>query len=87
MSRYPGAVHYRLWGIDAAETKQACADGYKAGEEATAYLKDLLKSDAPVACSPKTTDRYGRTVAICVARGNDLGFVPNHGFVIHYSRE
>ncbi len=28
---------YRLWGIDAAESKQLCADGWPAGRAATTY--------------------------------------------------
>lgn len=63
---------YRLWGIDAAETFQVCADGWAAGTKATAYLLELMKSKR-VVCEPKTADRYGRTVAICRADGQDLG--------------
>ncbi len=54
---------YRLWGIDAPETKQACADGWRAGVEATKYIRELI-SRREVACEPRTTDRYGRTVAL-----------------------
>jgi endonuclease YncB( thermonuclease family) len=54
----------RIWGIDAAETKQACADGWMAGREATAPVMELVKGRA-VACEAKATDRYGRTVALC----------------------
>ena len=57
---------YRLWGIDAAETKQSCADGWPAGREASTYLYGLIRGHA-VTCEPKTTDRYGRTVALCRA--------------------
>ena len=32
---------YRLWGIDAPETRQACADGWEAGPEARRKLADL----------------------------------------------
>ena len=62
---------YRLWGIDAPETKQWC-NGYPAGVIATGTLEKLIKSKT-VVCEPKTTDRYGRTVAICRANGEDLG--------------
>jgi endonuclease YncB( thermonuclease family) len=64
-------VTYRLWGIDAAETKQWCGD-YPAGIMATGTLEMLVKGKT-VVCEPKTTDRYGRTVAICRADGKDLG--------------
>lgn len=63
---------YRLWGIDAPETKQWCGD-YAAGVFATAMLEKLVKEGKAVACEPKDTDRYGRTVAICRVDGRDLG--------------
>src|SRR4051794_37579879 len=63
---------YRIWGIDAAETKLACADGWMAGREATAALLELVKGRT-LACEAKATDRYGRTVALCRADGVDLG--------------
>ena len=63
---------YRLWGIDAPETRQTCTSGWPAGMEATDLLRALMR-DKTVMCEPKTTDRYGRTVAICRADGRDLG--------------
>lgn len=63
---------YRLWGIDAPETKQSCADGWPAGLEATAYMRGLVR-DRQVVCEAKTQDRYGRTVALCRADSQDLG--------------
>jgi endonuclease YncB( thermonuclease family) len=62
---------YRLWGIDAPESKQWCGN-WPAGAIATAMLEMLIKGKT-VVCEPKTTDRYGRTVAICRADGEDLG--------------
>jgi endonuclease YncB( thermonuclease family) len=62
---------YRLWGIDAPEVKEWCGD-YAAGLMATDTLEMLVRGKT-VACDPKTTDRYGRTVAVCRADGEDLG--------------
>jgi endonuclease YncB( thermonuclease family) len=62
---------YRLWGIDAPESKQWC-DDYPAGVMATGTLQMLIKGKT-VICEPKATDRYGRTVALCRADGEDLG--------------
>ncbi len=62
---------YRLWGIDAPETKQWCGD-YPAGTQATATLTRLMKNKA-VVCEPRATDRYSRTVALCRANGDDVG--------------
>jgi endonuclease YncB( thermonuclease family) len=63
---------YRLWGIDAPETKQDCPDGWAAGRLATTHLQALI-SGRNVICERKDTDRYRRTVAICRAGGEDLG--------------
>ena len=63
---------YRLWGIDAPEAKQNCLDGWPAGRLATTKLQSLIQGKT-VACEAKDTDRYGRTVAICRASGEDLG--------------
>ncbi len=65
-------VTYRLWGIDAPETKQDCLDGWAAGQLATTHLQALI-AGRNVICERKDTDRYGRTVAICRAGGEDLG--------------
>lgn len=63
---------YRLWGIDAPETKQDCADGWPAGRLATTRLQALIRGRT-VMCEEKDRDRYGRTVAICRVAGEDLG--------------
>lgn len=65
---------YRLWGIDAPETKQDCPDGWPAGRLATTHLQSLI-SGRNVICERKDTDRYGRTVAMCRAGGEDLGAI------------
>lgn len=65
---------YRLWGIDAPETKQDCPDGWPAGRLATTRLLALTQGKT-VVCEAKDTDRYGRTVAICRAGGEDLGAI------------
>ena len=65
---------YRLWGIDAPETKQDCPDGWPAGRLATTRLLALIQGKS-VVCETKDKDRYGRTVAICRASGEDLGAI------------
>ena len=64
---------YRLWGIDAPETKQDC-DGWPAGRLAATRLQALVQGRA-IACEEKDRDRYGRIVAICRASGEDLGAI------------
>ncbi len=61
---------YRLWGIDAPETKQEC-DGQRMGAAATGALENLVRGKV-VTCEARTKDRYGRTVALCRADGVDL---------------
>lgn len=67
-----GGVTYRLWGIDAPETKQDCPDGWPAGRVATTKLQALV-TGRQIVCERKDADRYGRAVAICRAGGEDLG--------------
>ena len=65
----------RLWGIDAPESRQKCGRlgvAYACGQEATAHLRALV-AGSEVACRPRTTDRYGRTVAVCRVDGFDIG--------------
>ena len=62
---------YRLWGIDAPETKQTCADGWEAGREATKAMADLVRGRS-IECFDVTRDRYGRTVALCFADDTNL---------------
>ena len=61
----------RLYGIDAPELHQTCADGWHAGEQARRALARLV-SGRPLTCSRVATDRYGRTVATCRADGEDV---------------
>lgn len=61
---------YRLWGIDAPETKQWCGD-YPAGVQATATLEKLMKGRS-ITCDDRGHDRYGRTIGLCRADSDDL---------------
>lgn len=62
---------FRLWGIDAPERAQRCADGWEAGSEATMALSALVRG-RHVECFDVTQDRYGRTVALCFADGANV---------------
>lgn len=65
----------RLWGIDAPESGQRCTrpDGaeWRCGKDAAFALSDRI-GRAPVSCEVKDMDRYGRKVALCRLRGDDL---------------
>lgn len=81
---------YRLWGIDAPESRQLCADGWAAGRAATTYMRALISGRA-VACEARSIDRYGRTVALCRADGIDAqAAMVNAGMAwafVRYSRD
>jgi endonuclease YncB( thermonuclease family) len=83
-------VVWRLHGIDAPEMKQVCADGWAAGRMATTRLQELI-SGRTVVCEAKDKDRYGRTIAICRASGEDLGgILVSEGLAwafVRYSRD
>jgi endonuclease YncB( thermonuclease family) len=66
-----GGTIYRLWGIDAPETKQSCADGWPAGQEATKAMRSLVEGRR-VECEDRGLDRYGRTIGLCRADGADI---------------
>lgn len=63
---------YQLYGIDAAEKEQVCADGWAAGRAAVSYLRDLMQ-DREVICESVAGSRTGGTLALCTAGGEDLG--------------
>src|ERR1700682_2111899 len=47
-------VTYRLWGIDAPESHQPCADGWPAGRAATEHLRALI-GERHVSCRARST--------------------------------
>ncbi|MFQ6018758.1 MAG: thermonuclease family protein [Kiloniellaceae bacterium] len=71
----------RLHGIDAPESRQMClAEGvrWRCGQKGALRLAEKI-GRSTVTCEKRDTDRYGRTVAICYVRGEDL----NHWMVIN----
>jgi endonuclease YncB( thermonuclease family) len=63
---------WRLWGIDAPELRQQCADGWMAGVEAKRALQRLM-GVGTVQCEDRGRDRYQRSIGLCRASGRDLG--------------
>jgi endonuclease YncB( thermonuclease family) len=79
-------VHHRLYGIDAPESQQACADGWPAGKVASQALAALMEGRT-ITCELRGHDRYGRSVALCRADGRDLGAdMVRAGMAIAYTR-
>jgi len=62
---------YRIWGIDAPETKQLCR-GHALGGIASGTLEQLMRGKT-ITCEDKGRDRYGRSIGLCRANGEDLG--------------
>ena len=81
----------RLWGIDTPEGKQTCRDRagqrYLCGARAADALAGLIGRNGHVTCTPKDRDRYGRIVAICRIRGQDLNAeMVRQGWAVEYTQ-
>jgi len=84
---------FRLFGIDAPESKQLCSDAagkpYRCGQVAANALSDLIGRQT-VTCEKKDIDRYKRIVAVCSVNGQDVGsYLVAKGLAVayvHYSR-
>ena len=86
-----GSRHVRLWGIDAPELAQTCANQfglrYHCGAEARDWLAAFL-SDQLVRCETKKTDSYGRDIATCqTTNGVDIArSIVLAGYAVAYTR-
>jgi endonuclease YncB( thermonuclease family) len=79
----------RLHGIDAPESGQTCLSGskrYRCGQRAALALSDKI-GRSNTSCEARDRDRYGRVVAICRSRGEDLnGWMVSQGWALAYRR-
>lgn len=78
----------RLWGIDAPESGQRCTrpdgEAWRCGKDAAMALSDRI-GRAPLSCEVKDTDHYGRKVALCRQRGDDLNdWMVREGWAVAY---
>jgi endonuclease YncB( thermonuclease family) len=77
----------RLFGIDAPEHDQLCEAGgaqYRCGQQASLALADRIGKQT-VDCVPHDVDQYGRVVAVCSARGEDLNaWMVSQGWALAY---
>lgn len=82
-----GGVEIRLFGMDAFEHRQTCSRAGRAwpcGAVATRSLREAI-AGRQVACRMRDRDRYGRTVAVCMAGDRDLGAHMVHiGYAVAY---
>ena len=70
-----GNLKIRLEGIDAPETDQICLDQNAATWTCGVVVRDRLAERVgkhSIDCTPRGTDRYGRTLAVCSLAGEDL---------------
>ena len=80
----------RLYGVDAPEKGQPCYDApgrpYRCGVISARALDQYIGA-SQVTCHEKTTDRYGRTVADCTVRGEDIElWLVRNGYALAYRR-
>ena len=72
-----GDLQIRLFGVDAPELKQTCADQngilWSCGEAALHQLRALISKNKDLHCSLHDVDRYGRLVMQCFNGPTDIG--------------
>ena len=72
-----GDLRIRLFGIDAPELKQQCADQsgvlWGCGAAAQRQLNDLISINRNLQCSLRDVDRYGRLIMQCFSGSTDIG--------------
>ena len=90
--RATNGENYRIFAIDAPELHQTCTDAkgkeWDCGRAAKKELAKLIKS-GEVSCIEQATDKYGRNVAQCRAKGvPDIGeTMVRKGFAIDLGRK
>ena len=79
----------RFHGIDAPESRQTClarGEVWRCGQKAALALADFI-GRSPVSCEEQGTDRYGRTIAACHVRGDDVErWMVLNGWALAYRR-
>ena len=78
----------RLHGIDAPESRQLCTrpsgQTWRCGQRAALALSDQIGRRG-VTCEARDTDRYGRTIAVCLQDGIDLNaWMVAEGWAVAY---
>ena len=72
-----GNLRIRLFGIDAPELKQQCADQngvlWGCGVAAQRQLNGLIDTNKNLQCSLRDVDRYGRLIMQCFNGATDIG--------------
>ena len=82
--------YFRLFGVDAPEANQSCADAngypYKCGQYASAWLKSWLQ-DNELECRVIQQDDSGNMIGVCFLGDYDIGAaLVNAGWAVVYSK-
>lgn len=85
-----GGRYFRLFGIDAPENNQTCADQvgrpYRCGRQAAAWLSGWLQ-DNELACKVMQQDNKGNMIGTCSLGAYDIGAaLVNAGWAVVYSK-
>lgn len=80
----------RLSAIDAIESRQRCTrpNGaeWNCGKASAFALSDKI-GRAPLTCAVSEADRYGRSIAVCKLRGEDINlWMVENGWAVAYRR-
>ena len=80
----------RLFGIDAPESKQICADRpyrWRCGDHATQALTNLI-ANRTVTCRGRGQDEYGRIIGVCRAGTLDINaWMVSQGLALAYASD
>jgi endonuclease YncB( thermonuclease family) len=81
----------RLNGIDAPESAQLCTNAagktYRCGQVASLALAEFLKAHGPTACIEVDRDKFRRKVAVCTAKGTDIGeWMVRQGYALDWPK-
>ena len=84
-------TRWRIYGIDAPESSQWCRadDGrrWPCGQRAARAMRRYAPVGSPIDCRQLDRDRYGRSVGVCTANGQDIAQrLVEAGLAVEYQR-
>ena len=65
-------TRYRLFGIDAPESRQTCRTWGRTWECGAAATEALMSRAEGMSCAGSDADRYGRVIGVCSSGGEDM---------------
>ena len=80
-------VRWRLFGIDAPESRQTCRAWGRTWDCGMAATEALMSRAEGMGCEGSETDRYGRSIGVCSSGGEDLNaWLVANGWALAYRR-